>query len=472
MTTNITPELARKLLWQKANLTFKLDKNQVVLKDLYEKTGEKICVWNCSRQLGKSYTLCVIAIETCLKHANKIVKFLAPTQKAVKVIIKPIMRQLLMDCPEDIRPEYKSADGIYLFKNGSEIHVAGADAGRAENIRGSKSDLVLVDECGFIKDLDYIVKSILIPTTTMTKGKIVLASTPPKSPSHPFVTFYNNARFNNAAIHRTVYDNPRLTKEDIDMFAKTVGGYHTIDFKREYLAHIIKDDNYAIVPEYNDEKEAEIVKDWHKPSYFDGYVGMDIALKDLTVVLFGYYDFKYDKLIIEDEFCYNGQQFTTKRLAEGIREKERAVFTDALTGEQRQPYIRVSDNNLIVINDLYQTHGLRFVPTRKDDADMALNELRMKIDNNKIIINPRCKTLIRHLKEGVWNKSKTSYERSSINFHYDAIDALKYMVRNVQFGRNPNPKGYNMAKGDGIFSYKSSDGSINANFKKIMNIKK
>jgi len=46
-------------------------------------------------------------------------------------------------------------DKIFTFPhNGSEIHLAGADIS-AESLRGTRADLVLIDETGFINDLLY-----------------------------------------------------------------------------------------------------------------------------------------------------------------------------------------------------------------------------------------------------------------------------------------------------------------------------
>jgi hypothetical protein len=463
---------AREVLWRRANITYKLDNNQLELYELYKNSNDKMVVWSCSRQIGKSYTLCAIAIQECLKEKNTTVKFLAPTQKMVKTIIKPIMRQLLEDCPEDLRPDYKTADGLYQFKNGSEIQVSGADGGRAENLRGGKAKLILVDEAGFITDLPYIVKSIILPLTTTTKGKIILASTPPKSAGHPFVQFVREAEYEGRLIVKTIYDNPRLTEDDIDGFIKASGGVDSVDFKREYLAQIITDENSAVIPEFNDELRNKIVKEWQRPPFFDGYVSMDIGVKDLTVVLFAYYDFKNDKVVVEDEFVIHGQKFNTQKLAEGIREKENKIFVDNLTLEYIEPYQRVSDTNLTVINDLWQLHGLIFQPTRKDDADSALNNLRIMIASERLVIHPRCVTLIRHLRDAVWAKTRKTYDRSADNGHYDAVDALKYLIRSIHYTRNPYPKGYGMSSRENMFSRNTKSSSpLGGVIKKMVNIK-
>lgn len=452
-----TPETARDMLWEMGDLTFRLDENQIQLRDSYLNSKSKNVVWACSRRIGKSYTLCVIAIEKCLSKRNATVCYLASTQKDVRNIIRPLMRQLTADAPESIRPIEKKAEGIWFFPStGSQIKIMGCDGGRADSARGSDSDLCLIDEAGFVDDLEYIIKSILNPTTLLTKGKIILASTPPKTPTHEFVVFMNQAKIDGSFVRKTIYDNPRLTQDDIRQVAEDdCGGIDTISFRREYLAEVIPDDDMMIVPEFKKELQPEIVRAYVRPPFYDNYVAMDVGSKDLTVVLFAYYDFKAAKLIIEDEYVVTGKEFTTDVLAKNIRLKEAEHFTDKFTGELIKPRKRVSDNELLLINDLYRTHKLLFLATKKDDAESALNNLRVSIANKSIIINPRCKVLISHLEAGVWNKQKTSFARSGLKYgHFDAIDTLKYLVRNVDFTHNPYPQGYNFPNKNDAFYYK------------------
>jgi hypothetical protein len=62
----------------------------------------------------------------------------------------------------------------------------------------------------------------------------------------------------------------------------------------------------------------------------------------------------------------------------------------------------------------------------------------------QIYIHPRCETLIHHLRFGTWNKQRTSFARSPDTGHYDAIDALIYFIRNIDFGKNPFPRNYRL----------------------------
>jgi len=53
--------------------------------------------------------------------------------------------------------------------------------------------------------------------------------------------------------------------------------------------------------------------------------------------------------------------------------------------------------------------------------------------------------LIRHLKNGRWkNSSKDDFARSPDDGHYDAIDALIYLIKSISYSKNPYPKNYNI----------------------------
>ncbi len=440
----ISKRQAIAMLWNQGVLTWKLDACQKDLYDSYVNAKAKTIVWSCSRRLGKSYALCVIAIEKCLLKPNAVVKFIAPSQKHVKMIIKPLLKEILKDCPKELRPHFQTQNNVYAFPNGAEIQLAGTDSGHAESLRGGSADICVVDEAGFCDDLKYIVQSILIPTTTTTRGKIILSSTPPKSSDHEFVNYMKIAEFKGNFVKKTIYDGigSRISLDIINEIIEELGGEDSPDFRREYMCELIVDEEHAVIPEATESLLAEVTKEWVAPPFKDYYVAGDIGFRDLTVFLFGYYDFRNAKLVIEDELVMNGKKMTTSYMAEKIKEKEKANFTSPLTQELTPPYLRVCDNNLIVINDLYRLHNITFQPTNKDDKAAAINNARILLKEGRIIINPRCKTLLYHLKHATWSKSRKTYDRSPDAGHYDAVDALVYMVRNVQYTKNPYPTNY------------------------------
>jgi len=439
----ISKKAAIDALWRKGVINWKLDKNQMEMYRFATESPHKIIVIGSSRQIGKSYFLSTLAIEMCIKTPYTIVKFISPKVKDVKRTISPLIREITADAPKDMRPQYVTQDHIFRFPNGSEIQLAGTDNGHAESIRGNKAHVCIIDEAGFCDELDYIVNSILIPTTTTTGGKIVMASTPSKSADHPFMDFMRDAEMDGRFIKKTIYDNPRLSPKDVQALADALGGIDSVDFRREYLVEKIVSEDDAVVPEFNKELQERIVKEWDLPTHFDTYVSMDIGGKDMTVILFAYYDFKHNKVVIEDEIAVRGKLLVTDYLASEIKNIEARLWTNKATGEQKIPALRVADNNnLILLNDLAIKHGVTFIPTLKDNAEAALNNLRLLIKQERVIINPKCKTLIFHLENAVWNKSRTSYVRSSDKGHFDAVDSLKYLLRNINFQKNPYPNNY------------------------------
>jgi hypothetical protein len=428
---------------------------------------------------GKSYCLCVLAIETCLKKPGAIIKFLAPTRVQVNLIIRPLMRKLLETCPDDIKPEYKAKDNIFYFPNGSELQLSGTDGGAAERLRGGDSDLAIVDEAGSCTDLRYCVRDILLPTTLITKGKILLASTPPEDAEHDFVDFIEEAEARGSIVIKTIDDNPRIDKSEKLKLIEELGGLSSESTLRELYCKMIKSKTNSVVPEFTEEKLPEIVTDqFVLPPFYDAYVSMDLGYKDWTVILFAYYDFRNDKVIIQDEIITYGNEMYLDKLGAQILQKEKQLWTHPISGELIKPKKRVSDHNLIAINEIkratnYQIH---FELALKETKHASINNLRMMINANKILIHPKCVTLIRHLKNAKWasTTTKDTFARCPQGSHYDAVDACAYLLKAIDFKRNPYPKnfGFNY-KSEDTYSYNNIPKVENENvYRKILNLKK
>lgn len=475
---------AKQELWRRGQLQWKLGPHQKELYDLFHGTDHKIQTWLLSRRYGKTYTLCIFALEMCLRKPGSIVKFVSPTRLQVQNNIRPIIRQITEDCPDDLKPDFKTQDFIYYFPNGSELQLAGSESGHAEKLRGGSAHIAIIDEAQDVTDLNNIIMSILLPTTLTTGGKVLLAGTPPRSTDHDFVTRIEDAEARGSLIKKTIFQNIRLSKEQIQ---ETIDQYplgeKSEEFRREYLCEIIKDQNISVVPEFTEELEKEIVKEWTRPPFFDGYVAMDLGGVDLTGLVFGYYDFKNNKIIIEDEivmdFSLKDMNITT--LTDKIKAKEESLWLNPLSQEVKKPYMRVSDINPIVTQEIAvkSRNEIFFMPTKKDDKEAAINNMRMLLGSKKIIIHPRCVNLLRHLRNVKWAsvKNKNTFGRSPDNGHYDLVDALIYMCRSVLFNKNPYPVGYEFNSKDVFIAnpenYYGRARSTNlAAYRKIFGVKK
>lgn len=479
----ILPKAARAELWARGELDYKLNSCQRKMQTFFEDDSRDIITVLAARRTGKSFLFVLKSCMVCAKTPNAIVKYICPKQKMVQTIIKPIMRIILSDCPEKLKPEWKENAKMYVFPNGSEIHLAGTDNKNHENIRGGYANLCIVDEAGFCDELDYVVNSVLAPTTDTTGGKVYLASTPSKNSSHEFIQkFVKPAAIQNKLIKFTIHDNDMLTAEKKQkIMERYILGEKDPQYRREYLCEIINDANSVVVEEFTEEMEAQSVMDVPKPSFYDIYESMDIGFKHLTVVLFGYYDFLNARMVICDEFVINGPALTSQTLADGILRKEEENFKDEY-GEVHPIFMRISDNNNpILLNDLAIMHNLSFNATAKDNKEAQVNHLKMMIGRGQIIISPKCKHLIYHLKGATWDRHRKDFEElpdipndKILGGHADAVDALIYLVRNLLKSRNPYPMGYDIKDRDNRFigqKKKSNEDKFAEIMKKMMNIK-
>lgn len=429
--------------WRKGTLRWKLDANQKKIYDKIKETNGASFYLNKARRIGGSFLLCVLAIETCIaKHGAK-VKYAAPTAKAVRKIITPNIRKIIADCPPEWKPKFSLLEGEWKFPNESELTLAGCDNQNFENLRGTEADLVLVDECGFMDDLEYIIYDVLMPQVQDTKGKIVLCSTPPRSPAHESVKLAMQHKAAGNYHHSVVWDNPRHTRDQhIAFFQKIANGrplpeyFETVTFKREYLAEFIPDAETAVIPEWDTQKEHDLVHEVERPPFFDAYVGFDLGWKDGMAAVFGYWDYRKAVLVIEDEYlCFpQKERKTADQIAPDILLKEASLWG------KRKPHIRVADNDMLMINELH-ARGLAFSPTAKDDKEFQVNAVRELVKRDKIVFHPRCKRLISQLGSTTWNKARTSFERNTEG-HGDLLDALIYLVRNIQRNKDPYPRNY------------------------------
>lgn len=455
-------------LWKRGLLRWKLyDYQQPIYSLVWDWIDNRESlkhVLNIARRFGKSHTLCLVAIEYGIRHPGSQIRFGAPTAKALRKIVHPAIKQILRDCPDNLRPQWKSQDGYYSFANGSELHVSGCDNQNYENLRGQAAHLAVVDESGFVDELDYVVNDVLVPQTLTTNGVVIMSSTPPRTPAHDFYAMAMEAEKNGAYAKRTIYDNTNVDKATLDLYAKEAGGYESSTFKREYLCEFVVDAESQIIPEWREDFVRGADRDeyygyWHK------YAAMDIGVRDGTALIFGHYNFKEARLYVEDEFFLRGQEVRTDNIAHGVQAKETSLWQD------QKPYRRISDNNnLILLADLGLQHGIHFAPTSKDELHAMVNEVRLWVKAGRLIVNPQCEHLIGCLKYGVWTEKRDQFARSSVYGHFDGLAALVYLIRNIDQHTNPVPVTHKISKYTHYIPDTENNSKAKDTFKKVFGV--
>jgi hypothetical protein len=404
--------------------------------DVSAAKGKKYVI-NSSRRLGKSYFLCAYAIEFAIQHPNAQIKFASETQRSVKKIIIPLFRQLLETCPKNLKPKFKAHDGVFEFANGSEIHIAGAAMDQADSLRGTACDLAIIDEAGFVDELAYLVDSVLLPQTlTRPHAKIIMASTPSRTPDHPFVSKYMLQAMESGSYSKyTIYDNPLLTPETIEEFKIEAGGEETTTWRREYLAEVVTEKERAIFPEATvDELMTKMVYEVRRPAYYIPITAVDLGYLDFTGILFGYYHFGLAKIVIEDEILIN--RATSHDIVQLILAKERELWGP------NAPRMRVVDGPALVIADMNETHRFNCRSPEKSDLSANVNRVRMDLSAENFIFHPRCTKTLAQLKFAVWDSNRKTFSRNSGGGHWDLAAALIYLAKHIDRVTNPTPAGY------------------------------
>lgn len=433
--------------WARGNLSWKLHDGQKIIKQKLDSISGQLFVANCSRQWGKSYLMVSEAVSLALKTKHARIKYGTAFLTDLQEFILPCFEAVLEDCPPALRPKYKVQGSKYVFPGTkAEIKLVGLDK-HPNGLRGNVIDLIILDECGFISALMALYKNVIIPATThRPKCKVILISTPPTTPAHDFGAFIERAEAEGCYAKFDIYSNPLVDKATIKRLMHESGGKESTTWRREYLCELVTDADSQIIPEWQDKYVVARERDEFY-RFYHLYVGMDLGVKDFTVVIFGYYDFRRATLVIQGEIKLHGPKLTTQVLHDAIKAKEQQLWPETLKIGARDPekkiYRRISDNNNpMLIQDLASMHRMSFMSTDKDTLEAMLNEVRLLVSRGQIEVDPSCVQLVGCLKYGVWDKKKKEFARSEAYGHFDALAALVYLVRNLDRHSNPIPATY------------------------------
>lgn len=381
----------------------------------------------CSRRFGKTTSILVYCMTYLHQNPNTVARWCAPWKNQTREIVMPEFDKIQALADPECKAKFVSTDSYYRFPNGSRMYLRGMNDDRGESARGPFAHIVIIDELGSWRHPDCI-ESILRPQLLTTQGKLIIASTPSEDLGHSYYSRLAEARLEKRLIRKTIYDNESLTQKEIEKECENQGGPTSDSWAREYLCEPRAQSERLVVPEFKEAKHT--VSTIKRPDYFDAYVSLDLGFNDFTALLFGHYNFIERTVYIERELLMRASN------SEEISSEAKQIEDD-LWGHK--PYLRVCDNDLQQIYDLSTLHDYNVVPTRKDNKPAAINKLRTMFAENRIKIHDSCTNLIFQLKIGLWNESKKDFKRGDKTGHLDAIDALIYLVRNVNEYKNPTP---------------------------------
>jgi hypothetical protein len=433
--------------WRKGDLTHLFHAGQKKIDHVFETSPHQVQVVLCARGFGKTFWGAAKATSKALQRKAR-VKIATEFQTDLENLILPNFDTVLESCPDDIAPRWMPSKSRFVTDSGSAIDLIGLDR-KPQGLRGQHNvDLIILEEAGFITKLEQIFRSVIVPITTHRKDcKIVLITTPPESLDHYFWQLHDMAEAAGALTVLTIDDNPMLTPADVKRIEEQMGGRTSTQFRREYLCERVSEESRMLVPEFS---EARHVVTPPRDEFFPFYLksnALDSGVRDLTTSLWGYYDFRQAKLIVEGELVLSGREVLTRTIFNRTREVESSLSYQKVRRH-------ADNNNLILIQDLNQLANdakiesgnpdpaVHWVPTRKDSVEASINLVRTWFNEDRILISPECRHTIGTLKTALWNKQRTDFQRSEVYGHADAIMSLCYLIRNLDTHTNPIPRTY------------------------------
>jgi len=443
-----------------------------------DQTTDNSHVLNISRQFGKSLTMFLVAVEFCLAKPYQTVVYVAPLKKQViEIVTENTYRVVFGHATKQQLPTLK--DSELLFANGSRIRLAGTDNHNYESLRGGSAHLVILDEAGFMSNLNTGVIPTVLPMLKTTGGKIIYASTPPETLDHDYYEVLREHDESGNISTFTIHDDKSLTQRQLDTIISACKGADTTLFKREYECQRIAESSQQVLPELTFEMADKLridkkYKEDDLLQYWDKYIVADWGGKDHTAILFAHYNYHIKKVVVEGQLNLTGNKISSARIAEEIKKKTFELWPDM--NYRKQVYYWCDSNNVLIQNDMNVTHGLPFISTSKDRlAEQMVQKVRDWIFDERILFAPEAEFTLQSCMSGWWSKGKDKFATSKIYGHYDHLAALVYLIRNINTNNDTLPRLHGLSLGTDMFidpQYNTNQSSVSNTLKNIFRRKR
>lgn len=425
--------------------------------------------WKVSRQRGKTFGSLTWCFEDMGREQFPMV-FLAQTQSNAASIVETYLRKV----EDTLPPEWdvRFVDGEVRFANGSRMGVFGTDNDQFRRRRGNAVRRVVLSEAAFYADLPAV-EQVYVPQLQTTGGVGLYESSPPLSPAHPFNDRCRSARAAGRYVHDTFWSNPRIDHEAVirgEMERRGLTREQLLastEFRREYLAEDVTEEERAVVPAWTDDAAAALVGDWKLPEYFDGYEGHDGGITgDPHASLLAAHDPATNTLTVVDELELRSATTTFRMWSDEVKRLEKEHFgttswTGTLLGAEtylkglaevpeylrgnltknapRQPYLRMGDPSQNICRDMTVDYGLVVLPTGTHELAMMMDLVNQLIRDRRLRIHSRCRRLREQLVTTLWDVQRRRFERT-VKDHGDLVWCLGAIVRNIRWHRDCRPK--------------------------------
>jgi len=317
---------------------------------------------------------------------------LSPTYKRA---IEDIWPKLLRMIPGEIRKRVHLSNHSVSLTNGSRIYIKSSDD--PKNLRGGNIGSVVMEEADYQREL--IFEEILRPMLMYRRAPCLMISSPRPDWFHRKWEMVHRGELGPewGAWHVTVYDNPLLSREEIESIRLSTSNRI---WRREYLAEPLED-------------EGRVYWEFQNASIFDSGAmfgdiltypvvrGLDWGFDDPTACAFLHVSPSGD-IILNDEYEKAG--LDVEAHAQNIMSKSAGLKLKRAVLDL-SAFHRVE--NKASIGDRFRASGINCVPSTKlRDAGIDYMKRLMRGWGGRpgLYVNKNCRSFLTHVRE--WEHGK------------------------------------------------------------------
>ena len=338
----------------------------------------------CGRRAGKTYSNARRLAWTCIKpnspclylnlnFSNAINQMWDETHKAVEEVGLRIKQE-------------SKAEGYIEFTNGSKITFRGnTNKAEADKGRGYSYRLVIIDECGHQKNMQYLMDEVLRPCMADFSDSVLIATgTPPRVPHTWCEKAWNDTTFKK--YHWTMFENPHMPDPEQFIHEECISKGVTREssfIQREYYGTMGAYDTEAQV--FKGRQTYTIPANPETLNFTNICIGVDFGFSDYNAVVTLAYNKNARQAWILRENKFNHSDITG--IVNVIKEHDEAA-KELLMKKGLNPEVDIfcDNNEKSIIAELKRNYGVRAYPAWKHDKAMAIEQLAEELRTGRMVI--------------------------------------------------------------------------------------
>lgn len=396
-----------KLLTQNGESVYnQLNRPQIALINAVNDPRYRFICAALSRRLGKTFIANVIGqLITLIPKCNVLI--MSPNYTLSSISFE-LQRGFIKHFDLEVERD-NAKDKVIELSNGSTIRMGSLST--VDSAVGRSYDLIIFDEAALGRDGEAAFNVSLRPTLDRPGAKAIFISTP-RGKNNWFSTFWNRG-FDSAypewvSLQADYLENPRMQASDVAEARRSMSKQ---EFEQEYMASFSSFEGqiYQLKPEQ--------IRDFEICDGCEFFAGLDPGYRDPTAFVVVAYLANCDKFWIVDE--YLEAEATTKTHAERFQQLIDQWGIDA---------IFIDSAGAQFASDLAYQYNIATIRGKKQVLE-GIAYLQTLVEQDRILVDPRCKHTMAMFDQYQWNKSEQLIQEKPLHdIHSHIADALRYAI--------------------------------------------